>query len=121
MTLSGTVVRGEGLGRKLGFATANLRLDGGLTPPAKGVWAVMVEGESLPARRAVCNIGFRPSVTSAGVLAVEVHIPSFSGDLYGKRLKLTFIRKLRDEKKFSSLEELKAQIARDVAERLSTR
>lgn len=118
MTLTGTVVRGEGLGRTLGFPTANLKLDGGAATPAKGVWAVTVEGPGLPAVPAVCNIGVRPTVSAAGTLSVEVHIPRFDQDLYGKTLTVRFDRKLRDEMKFASLEDLKAQIRRDLADLL---
>jgi riboflavin kinase/FMN adenylyltransferase len=110
--LEGVVVRGEGLGRKLGVPTANIAFEG--EPPARGVWAVDVEGHG----KAVCNVGVRPTVSGAGKLTVEVHLPGFSGDLYGKTLKLAFTRKIRDEKKFSGLEELKAQIAADIAEAL---
>jgi FAD synthase len=108
MTLSGVVVRGDGIGAKLGFPTANLSYEG--PPPERGVWEVEVEGLG----RAVCNVGVRPTVTGAGKVVVEVHIPGWSGDLYGKTLKVAFSRKLRDEKKFASVDELKAQIARDV-------
>ena len=109
MTLSGVVVRGDGLGAKLGFPTANVAYDG--PPPERGVWEVSVEGLG----KAVCNVGVRPTVTDAGKIVVEVHVPGWSGDLYGKTLSVTFIRKLRDEKKFPSLELLKAQLARDIA------
>jgi riboflavin kinase / FMN adenylyltransferase len=101
-------VRGQGLGAKLGFPTANLAFEG--AAPERGVWAVTVEG-----RPAVCNVGVRPTVSGEGKTVVEVHIPGFSGELYGKRLAVTFGRKIRDERKFGSLDELKAQIARDIA------
>ena len=117
MTLSGVVVKGEQLGRKLGFPTANLDFEG--PAPERGVWAVVVEGEGLPQRKAVCNIGVRPTVSGTGHVLVEVHIPNFSGDLYGKTLKIDFLRKLRDEKKFVSLDELKKQIAADAAAALA--
>jgi riboflavin kinase/FMN adenylyltransferase len=110
--LSGVVVRGEGLGRKLGVPTANVAFEG--AAPERGVWAVDVEGYG----KAVCNVGVRPTVSGAGKLTVEVHVPGFSGDLYGKTLTLDFKRKLRDERKFSSVEELKAQIQRDIADLL---
>lgn len=111
--LSGVVVRGEGLGAKLGFPTANLSVQE--APPERGVWVVEAMGAGLGARKGVCNVGIRPTVSGEGRLVVEVHIPGFSGDLYGQELRLTFVRKLRDERKFGSVEELKAQIARDVA------
>lgn len=112
MTLEGVVVRGAGLGAKLGFPTANVAYEG--APPERGVWAVEVQGYG----KGVCNIGVRPTVSSSGQVSIEVHLPGFSGDLYGKTLKVSFLRKLRDEKKFASVEELKAQIAADVEEAL---
>ena len=116
MTLTGVVVRGEGLGRKLGIPTANLAFEG--EAPDRGVWAVTVSGADEKTWPAVCNVGVRPTVSGAGRLTVEVHLPKFSGDLYGKTLSVRFDRKLRDEKKFGSLDELKAQIQRDIADLL---
>lgn len=109
MTLTGTVVRGQGLGTKLGFPTANVDVQG--APP--GVWQVEVLG-----RKAVCNVGTRPTVSGEKKLVVEVHIPDFSGDLYGQRLEIKFLRKIRDEIRFESVEALKAQIAEDVVKSL---
>ena len=112
--LSGTIVRGDELGRKLGFPTANLDVRGLLVPPP-GVYAVhaYVEGRKF---RAAANIGLRPTLqSSAPELRVEAHLLDFEGDLYGREMELTFVTKLRDEQKFSSLDELRAQIARDVA------
>ncbi len=113
MTVEGVVVRGDGLGAKLGFPTANIAYQ---TPPAeRGVYLVEVDGAGPKPLKAVCNIGTRPTVTSGPRLVVEVHIPGFTGDLYGKKLTVRLVRKLRDERKFPSLEALKAQIAADVA------
>mgnify|MGYP001568283087 CR=1 FL=1 len=109
LELTGVVVRGQGLGAKLGFPTANLAFSG--QPPQRGVWAVEVKGLGP----AVCNVGVRPTVAGEARLQVEVHILNFDGDLYGKTLKLVFLKRLRGEKKFASLEALKEQIARDVA------
>jgi len=105
----GVVVKGERLGRKLGFPTANVEVEGGADRLPRGVHKVMVEG-----RVGVCNVGVRPTVGGAR-LVVEVHIPGFTGDLYGKTLEVEILGKIRDEKKFASLDELKAQIAVDVA------
>lgn len=111
--IEGVVVRGDGLGAKLGFPTANVACQ---TPPSeRGVFAVEVEGAGPKPRKAVCNIGTRPTVTSGPKLVVEVHIPAFSGNLYGEKLTVRLVRKLRDEMKFPSLDALKAQIAADVA------
>lgn len=115
-SLSGAAARGRGLGRKIGFPTANLRVPAdALTPP--GVFEVAVSGGPLHGpRSAVCNVGLRPTVNGRGRKpVVEVHVPGFSGDLYGVRLKLEFLRRLRGEKKFASMEALKRQIAKDVA------
>jgi riboflavin kinase / FMN adenylyltransferase len=112
-TLRGRVVRGDGMGRKLGFPTANLSLSRTARPP-RGVWRVMVKGSTVGERLGACNVGIRP--TLGGVrLVVEVHIPGFKGDLYGRTLTLKFLNAIRAEKKFPSLAALKAQIKRDVA------
>lgn len=112
-TLRGRVVRGEGLGRKLGFPTANVKLPASARPP-RGVWRVLVKGSTVGERLGACNVGVRP--TLGGVrLVVEVHIPGFKGSLYGRTLTLVFLSAIRAEKKFPSLSALRAQIARDVA------
>jgi len=113
--LSGTVVKGDQLGRQLGFPTANLDI-AGLTIPPNGVYAAhaKVDGAS---HRAAVNIGVRPTVDAAeNPPRVEACLLDFDGDLYGKTLKLTFHRKLRDEQRFDSLDALKEQIARDFAQ-----
>jgi riboflavin kinase / FMN adenylyltransferase len=113
--LAAKVVAGDKLGQKLGFPTANLDTAGFVLPP-NGVYAAhaAVRGQS---HRVVLNIGHRPTVNQpTPQLRVEVHLLDFSGDLYGQEMEVTFTAKLRDEQKFSSLEELKVQIARDIAE-----
>jgi riboflavin kinase/FMN adenylyltransferase len=112
-TLRGRVVRGEGLGRGLGFPTANIKLSPSARPP-RGVWRVMVRGTAVGERLGACNVGVRPTLGGTR-LVVEVHIPDFKGDLYGKTLSLSFLSAIRAEKKFPSLAALKAQIKRDVA------
>ena len=113
--LSGTIIRGDDLGKKLGFPTANLDVEGRLVPPS-GVYAAHAYVNGARHRAAV-NIGIRPTLGSATPqLRVEAHLLDFNGDLYGKELELTFVEKLRDERKFASVEELRAQIARDVTE-----
>lgn len=109
----GRVVHGDGVGRKLGFATANVRLKDAAKAP-RGVWKVRVRGTTLGERVGACNVGVRP--TMGGLkLVVEVHVPGFRGDLYGRTLSLEFLSKIRDERKFPSFDALKAQIAKDVA------
>lgn len=114
-SLAARVVKGDQLGTKLGFPTANLDTAGLVLPP-NGVYAAraIVGGKAY---RAVLNIGLRPTVQSSNPQPrVEVHLLDFSGQLHGEELEVTFAGKLREERKFASLEELKAQIARDVAE-----
>jgi riboflavin kinase/FMN adenylyltransferase len=113
--LSGQVVTGAGVGAKIGFPTANLLIDGMQLPP-NGVYAVRVRrGASILS--GVCNIGFRPTVDSlTSTPVVEVHLFDVSTDLVGEILSLEFVKFLRPEQKFSGLEELKGQIARDCAQ-----
>lgn len=112
-TVRGRVVRGDGLGRRLGFPTANLKIPPSARPP-RGVWKVQVKGTTLGKRVGACNVGVRPTV--GGVrLVVEVHIPAFRGDLYGRTLTLSFLSKMRAERRFATLGALKAQIRKDVA------
>ena len=112
--LAAKVVKGDKLGHQLGFPTANLDPTGLVLPP-NGVYAahVTVCGKT---HRAVLNIGHRPTVSQpTPQLRAEVHLLGFSGELYGEEMEVTFAARLRDEKKFASLEELKAQIVRDIA------
>jgi riboflavin kinase / FMN adenylyltransferase len=111
--LCGTVMHGEGLGRKLGFPTANLDVTGLVVPPT-GVYAAEAQAGTKRCRAAV-NIGHRPTVHSADPqLHVEAHLLDFKGDIYGQTLELVFLKKLREEKKFPSPAALGAQIANDI-------
>lgn len=110
-SIEGRVVRGRQLGRSLRFPTANLRLSG-KRPPLSGVFAVRVHGIGEAARPAVASLGTRPTV--AGVEPwLEVHLFDFDGDLYGRRIEVEFVAKLRDEQKFPDLPTLVAQMDRD--------
>lgn len=114
-SLAGIVIRGDQLGHKLGFPTANIDAAVLVLPP-KGVYAAhaSVQGRT---HRAVLNIGLRPTVSQPTPQPrIEVHLLDFSGELYGQEMEVTFTSKLRDEKKFGSLDELKVQITRDIAE-----
>lgn len=112
--LAGRVVKGGGLGRQLGFPTANLDVAGLVLPP-RGVYAVHVRAGDR-AQRAVMNIGVRPTLRDPEPkLCVEAHLLDFEGDLYDQELEVTFAARLRDEQRFSSLAELQKQIARDIA------
>jgi riboflavin kinase/FMN adenylyltransferase len=108
--LAGTVIEGRKLGRGLGFPTANLRL-GERQTPRDGVWAVRVDGD----REGVVNLGTRPTVDGSERL-LEVHLFDFSGDLYGKELRVSFGKFLRAERKFDSVDELRQQIGKDAEE-----
>ncbi len=111
----GVVVEGEGRGRTLGFPTLNLSL-----PPLKvlppGVYAVRTQ-TPLGSFFGMANVGTRPTL-GGGPLRLEVHLFGFSGDLYGEEVRVEFLKKLREEKRFASLEELKAQLAKDREEAL---
>jgi len=109
----GRVVPGRKLGRELGFPTANLETDGFQLPP-DGVYAVLVRiGEKTFA--GVANLGVRPTVSRGDKRMLEVHLLAFEGDLYDLEIEVEFLRFVREEKKFGSMEELRAQIGRDVA------
>jgi riboflavin kinase/FMN adenylyltransferase len=115
-SLAGTVIHGDQLGHKIGFPTANLDATGRALPP-NGVYAVHAEvlGAEPPSYRAVVNIGVRPTVNDGNPQRrVEVHLLDFQGELYGKEIELTFVEKLREERKFASLEALREQIDRDI-------
>jgi riboflavin kinase/FMN adenylyltransferase len=111
-SLTGAVVAGNHLGRTIGFPTANMRLYEPLKLiPARGVYAV--EAEVLGGTyRAMTNIGTRPTVGGT-YMTVETHILDFDEDIYGLPLKITFLRRIRDEIRFPSLDALKEQLAKD--------
>ena len=111
--ISGTIVVGDKLGRTLGFPTANLDASGLALPP-NGVYAALTKMDGKLYRVAL-NIGFRPTVATGKQSRVEAYLLDFHGELYGKELEIEIGEKLRDEKKFGSPEELREQIARDVA------
>ena len=110
-TMSGRVVRGEQLGRRLGYPTANLRLERRRSP-VDGIFAVRVHGIGAAPLPAVASLGRRPTV-GGGPMLLEVHVFDFSADLYGRRIEVEFVAKLRDEARFDDLEALVAQMHRD--------
>ena len=111
-SIRGAVVRGAGRGRTLGFPTANVKPDHPLALPA-GVYVCQALAGS-ERYDAVLNLGVRPTFGETELL-VEAHLLDFSGDLYGRRLRLEFLRRLREERKFPDIEALRRQIALDVA------
>lgn len=111
----GEVVRGRQVGRTLGFPTANLSVRREQLPPA-GVYAVRAAGEN-ESWNGVANLGYRPTVEGGtGELRLEVHLLGLDREIYGEEIEVTFVRKLRDEKKFDGLEALKHQIGVDLEE-----
>lgn len=107
--LTGTVVSGHQVGRTLGFPTANLRIASDKLIPANGVYAVRTDlGDGI------MNIGRRPTLDNGTNLSIEVHIMNYVGDLYGQTMQLQFVERIREEKKFSSLDELRERIAEDM-------
>ena len=115
-SISGVVEHGNAIGATLGFPTANIRLNSHKQLPASGVYAVSADVDGVE-YRALANIGTNPTVGN-DYLSLEVHLLDFQGNLYGKQLTISFLSFLREEKKFSSLEELQQQIAEDVSKAL---
>jgi riboflavin kinase/FMN adenylyltransferase len=111
-TIAGSVTAGAGRGRTLGFPTANIEAERPVLV-ARGVYRgrIHVDGQQ---HSTVVNVGVRPTFGET-MLAVEAHLIDFKGDLYGRRVRLDFLERLRDEMRFPSVEELKAQVARDIA------
>ncbi|MBL0142687.1 MAG: bifunctional riboflavin kinase/FAD synthetase [Betaproteobacteria bacterium] len=110
--ICGRVVHGAKLGRNLGFPTANLALPPG-RPVMTGVFAVRCFGAATRGLEGVASLGYKPVVASNGPATLEAFLFDFSGDLYGRRLSIEFLKKLRDEAKYASLDELVAQIRAD--------
>jgi riboflavin kinase/FMN adenylyltransferase len=118
--LDGTIVTGRGRGREVGFPTANLETANELLPP-HGVYATTMTIDGI-VRAGLTNIGVRPTF-GEGEVAVETHLLGYQGDLYGKRVRLAFVQRLRDERRFPDVDALRAQIEADQrrAERLFSR
>jgi riboflavin kinase/FMN adenylyltransferase len=112
--IGGHVVRGQQLGRTLGFPTANLRY-GGKTPALRGIYATLVHGIAEAPWPSVSSFGTRPTVDGVEPL-LEAHLFDFAGDLYGRRIVVEFVAHLRDEEKFPDLPSLVAQMRRDEAQ-----
>jgi len=112
VSIDGTVVEGAHRGREIGFPTANLETENELVPPV-GVYATTatVDGVVHPS---VTNVGVRPTFGGDTALTVETHILGFERDLYGQRVRLAFIQRLRDERRFADVDALREQITADV-------
>jgi len=112
-SISGRVIYGRQLGAEMGTPTANLDLRR-LRAPLSGVYVVSVSGAGLDRARGVANVGVRPTVDDSIEANLEVHLIDWRGNLYGKRIEVTFLHKLREEMKFESVDELREHIAGDI-------
>jgi len=110
--LGGRVLHGERLGRKLGFPTVNLALKR-KTPPVSGIFAARVHGAGAGGLDAAAYIGKR-SAAGGETWVVEAHLPGYSGDLYGRRIRVELLKRLREDRHFDSLDALGAQMRDDV-------
>ncbi len=116
-SIRGVVGRGRQLGRTIGLPTANVEASPRQLVPAPGVYAARVcvplSGKTA-VYDAVVNVGTSPTVTDCGVMRIEAHLLGFSGDLYDREIRIEFGAKIRDERKFHSLDDLRAQIEADI-------
>ena len=119
--LDGRIVEGQRRGREIGFPTANLETTNELIPP-HGVYATTLEVDGI-VHAAMTNIGVRPTFADNTAATIETHVLGFDGDLYGRQVRLAFVQRLRDERRFDDGDGLKTQIQADKrrAERLFTR
>ena len=112
-SIGGRVMRGDGLGRKLGFPTANVQMKHN-RPPLAGIFAVRLHGTADGPLRGVASLGVRPTVKQGGSPVLEVHVLDFQGDLYRRQVRVEFLHKFRDEEKYADLATLTKRIALDV-------
>ena len=109
--IKGKIIKGKQLGRTIGFPTANIKINDNLLIPKKGVYVTSVYIDDNIYYGAT-NIGYNPTVKGES-LSIETNILEFSEDIYGKIIKLEFLERIRDEKKFNSIDELKLQLKKD--------
>jgi len=112
-SISGRVEHGDGLGKRLGFPTANIQLKHN-RPPLSGIFVVQAHAEGMGVLQGVASLGVRPTVRQDGKPVLEVHLFEFAQQIYNKHLRLDFLHKLRDEEKYPDVETLTRQIALDV-------
>ena len=119
--VDGTIVDGRKRGREIGFPTANLSTDNELVPP-HGVYATTLTIDGI-VHASITNIGLRPTFGDTLATTIETHVLGYNGDLYGRPVRLGFVQRIRDERKFADVDSLRAQIEADVrrAERLFAR
>ncbi|MFI3330468.1 MAG: riboflavin kinase [Rikenellaceae bacterium] len=106
------IIKGKQLGRSLGFPTANMAVDDNLQLE-NGVYAVKIELNNV-SYFGVANLGFKPTIEGDFPRTLEVNIFDFSEDIYGQRLQVEFLKKIRNQQKFSSLDKLKQNIEQDI-------
>jgi riboflavin kinase/FMN adenylyltransferase len=112
-SISGRVEHGDGLGKKLGFPTANIQLKHN-RPPLSGIFVVRAHAENMGVLEGVASLGVRPTVHHDGKPVLEVHLFEFAQQIYNRHVRLDFLHKLRDEEKYPDMETLTRQIALDV-------
>ncbi|MFZ5522825.1 MAG: bifunctional riboflavin kinase/FAD synthetase [Pseudomonadota bacterium] len=112
-SISGRVVHGDGMGRKLGFPTANIQLKHNL-PPLSGIFVVQAHAEGMGVLQGVSSLGVRPTLRLDAKPVLEVHLFEFAQQIYNKHLRVEFLHKLRDEEKYPDVETLTRHIALDV-------
>lgn len=110
-SIDGLVVEGKRRGREIGFPTANLQTENELVPP-NGVYATTVTIDGI-VHPSISNIGVRPTFGDSKATTIEAYVMGFNGDLYGRRVRLGFVQRLRDERKFDDVDALRAQIEAD--------
>ncbi|MDE2309822.1 MAG: bifunctional riboflavin kinase/FAD synthetase [Betaproteobacteria bacterium] len=112
-SISGRVEHGDGLGKQLGFPTANIQLKHN-RPPLSGIFVVQAHAEGMGVLQGVASLGVRPTVRQGGRPVLEVHLFEFAQQIYNRHIRLDFLHKLRDEEKYPDVETLKRHIALDV-------
>ncbi|KXS32575.1 MAG: Riboflavin biosynthesis protein RibF [Candidatus Gallionella acididurans] len=112
-SISGRVVHGDGMGRKIGYPTANIQLKH-MRTSLSGIYVVNAHAEGLGVLQGVASLGVRPTVKQDGKAVLEVHLFEFSQQIYGRHLRVEFLQKLRDEEKYPDVAALTLQIAADV-------
>lgn len=112
-SISGRVVHGDGMGKKIGFPTANIQLKHNC-PPLSGIFVVQVHAEGMGVLQGVASLGVRPTVKHDAKPVLEVHLFEFAQQIYGKHLRVEFLQKLRDEEKYPDVATLTRHIALDV-------
>lgn len=111
-SMSGEVIDGDKIGRKLGFPTANLKLNDLYVLPLQGVYYGLSEVDGIQ-HPSIINVGYNPTLNQQDSIRIEAHLLDFEGDLYHKTMRVSFIERLREEKRFSSKDELIEQLRKD--------